>query len=367
MLTKPSDRRAPLSIVPVALALLLLTHISAFAQAGPPSRVDTDVTIQAVQIRPGVTVDIHLKVFVNEAQPCLGRTILAVPGFAHTAATFGPLAEAVFASTPHGHYACRIVAIDFPGHGASGLPSLGLPFGFLSLADYVTVLLASLEHLPTHGIRPSTLLAHSQGGLIVQLAQQRLKDGATTLRESFNVSDVVLMASVGPRQVPWFFADSGIALSVLSGFLNFTDVLGFHAAIPDTVWPAIFFSNLGGEIAPGAPALVDVARFNAPEPLFSALELIGALELLLGPPPIPRPSVDAGIFAATTGTTLHTISFENDQIIRPEEQAALYTYLTGAAPGTRVVVVDGQFAVHDTYVSDPEGLLETIAGRIPLH
>src|SRR5918996_3020962 len=169
-------RRTLPRIARIALTLLFVAFAPALAHALPPGGTDTDIVLSEVPLRPGVTADIHLKVFVNAAQPCLGRTILAVPGFAHTAETFGPLAEAIFASTPHGQYACRIVAIDFPGHGDSSLPSAGLPFGFLSLSDYVSVVLATLERLPSYGLHPRTLLAHSQGGLVVQMAQQRLKD-----------------------------------------------------------------------------------------------------------------------------------------------------------------------------------------------
>ena len=343
----------------ILLAVWGLSVSSVGAQQGPPSRTDHGIVLESVELRAGVTADIHLRVFVDESRPCLGRTILAVPGFAHTAETYGPLAEALFASDPAGQQACRVVAIDFPAHGESGAPLPDGSFSQLLLDQYSAVVLAALDQLPAYGLRPTTVVAHSQGALVVQLVQQRLTDDGSSLRDAFNVSDVVLLAPVPPQQVFWAFADTGAAAGVLSGFAAFDPALGVHFAIPDPVWPAIFFSNLAGAVAPGAPGPAAVAAFNAPEPFYSALELVGALQGT-------RRGVDAGIFGGTSGTSLHVVSFEQDQLIRPHEAAAAYAHLTGDFSAAGVVEVAGPFAVHDTYISDPNALLSAIAGAIRL-
>jgi len=72
----------------LGLACFAAGATSLFGQAGPPSGHDYAIVLDDVVLRPGVTVDLHLQVFVNDRTPCVGRTILAVPGFAHTAATF---------------------------------------------------------------------------------------------------------------------------------------------------------------------------------------------------------------------------------------------------------------------------------------
>ena len=350
--------------VPAFLLAFLASTQLARAQDPPPPREDSEIVLEGVTLRAGVTTDMHLQVFVNEARPCNGRTVLAVPGFAHTAATFAPLAEAMFSSGSPGQYPCRVVALDFPAHGSSPAPA-ALPFGFLLLDDYVSVLLASLEALPEEGIRLDSVLAHSQGGLVVQMAQQRLLDGGSSLQASHGIRDVVLFAPVQPAAVPWGFADSGAALSILGGFLSTSPALGPHFSIPDAVWGPVFFSDLGGTPTAHTPAASDVTAnaYNAPEPFLAALQLVGALHLA-GFPPTPRPGVSGGIFGPTSGTSLHVVTFAEDQIIRPAEGAQLYAYLTGDTSGKAFVEVGGGNAVHDMYVADPTVLLQALGGTV---
>jgi pimeloyl-ACP methyl ester carboxylesterase len=337
----------------VAVVLSVALAGASLAQAG--EKADFDLTLPAVELRPGVTADIHYAVFVNETHACEGKVALAVHGVAHSAASWGPLAESLFADNPSGRKVCQLVAVDLPGHGASGLPS-GLLFGELRLGDYVSVVRASLERLPRLGIRPTTLIGHSQGGLVIQLAQQALRAEGSSLR-ALHVRDVVLLASVGPADIPWEFL--GMAPAILNQFLAFDPSLGLHVAIPDPAWPFVFFSDrLTGAVV-GAPAAADVARYNSPEPLFSSLELLGF-------PPFARPSIEAGLFAAEAGTTLQVITLERDLIVHPEENVLLYEHLTGMPATDGIAIVTGPLAVHDMHVAAPGALLEAIAGRISL-
>ena len=333
----------------MALALALAAHAVA------AERADFDVTLPAVQLRPGVTADVHFAVFVDEAGPCEGKVILAVHGVAHTAASWQPLAEALFAENPAGRKVCQLVAVDLPGHGASGLPS-GMLFGHLQLADYVAVLRAALEQLPRMGIRPNTLLGHSQGGLVIQLAQQALLAEGSSLRD-LHVKDVVLLASVGPAETPWAFL--AVAPVVLSNFLAGNATLGPHVAIPDPAWPVVFFTDALTGAVVGAPSAAEVARYNSPEPLFSSLELLGL-------PPFARPSVQAGVFAPGTGTGLQVVTFERDTIVRPEESVLLFEHLTGLPATDGVAIVTDPRAVHDMHVAAPGALLDAIAGTVSL-
>jgi pimeloyl-ACP methyl ester carboxylesterase len=337
------------------LALVLPLTLIFAGGAGAAERADFDVTLPAVQLREGVTADVHFAVFVNEAAACEGKVVLAVHGVAHTAASWQPLAESLFADNPTGRKVCQVVAVDLPGHGASALPS-GMLFGELQLADYVAVVRASLEKLPRMGIRPNTLIGHSQGGLVIQLAQQSLLAEGRSLR-SLHVKDVVLLASAGPAEIPWNFL--GMAPAILNNFLAFDPALGPHVAIPDVAWPVVFFTDPTTGAVVGAPPAADVARYNSREPLYSSLELLG----LSG---FSRPSLPAGTFAAEAGTALQVITLERDMIVRPEENVLLYEHLTGVPATDGVAVVTGPLAVHDMHVAAPGALLAAIAGTVTL-
>jgi len=209
------------------------------------------------------------------------------------------------------------------------------------------------------GLLPKTLLGHSQGGLLIQMTQQALKSRGTDLHQEFGIKDVVLMAPVPGQPISWAFADNALAL--LLPFVAFAPALGTHISIPDAAWPFVFFSDLFGMVVPGAPTPADVAAlgYNAPEPLLSALELVGAT-------PFVRPSVDAGLFGPDSQTTLQIVSYEQDTINPPSENALLYAHLTGDSSGAGFAEVSGAEAVHDLHVSDPSTLLNQIAGRINL-
>lgn len=311
-------------------------------------RTISEVTLPAVALRRGVTADIHYTIYAKGDASCTGKVILAVHGVAHAAASWQPLAEKLLDEVEAN--VCKVVAVDLPGHGFSGLPTGGVRFGNLRLSDYVSVVRASLEGLPQLGLQPDTLLAHSQGGLVVQLTQKALLSHRSSLRR-LGVTSVVLLASVPPRQVPWAYVDGGSANPTLARFITFDRTLGLHISVPDAAWASLFFADLTGTIV-GAPDLADVARYNAPEPSITSVQLVG-----LG---VPRPSVPSGVFSPAHGTGLTVVTMESDTIIRPGESTLLYEHLTGMPPGFSVVVVPGAAAVHDMHVADPDALVEVL-------
>ena len=334
---------------------------------------DVDISLGSIALPPGASAELVAHIYVNEAADpasCgAAQTALAVYGFAHTAATWGPLAEAMFAQPSSA--ICRIVAIDLPGHGASGLPvgervpgEGNLLFGNLLLHDYASAVLGALDALAARGIRPGALIAHSQGGMVVQIAQDRLVAQGTSLRQRFGIQEVTLLAPTMPAGLGWAFADGGIAAALLSNFGAFTPERGVHFAIPDPIWPALFFSRASDGItvaeAP-AGATVGALGYNAPEPLFSALQLVGGAH-----PAFPtRPAIQRGIFAGVMGTRLVLVAFENDQLVRPAEADALFSHLTADRNGHKFSVVTGPASVHDMFVSSPAELLAQVRPPLP--
>ncbi len=344
------------------LATFSLLIIVSGASASPLPNTDYDILIPGIELRPGVEVDIHVKVYVNEDFPCR-RTLFAVHGFVHTAATWGPLAEALFddnsrSPRPSGPVACRVAAIDLPGRGGSSLPT-NLAYGDLVLDDHVSAVLGTLDALRDEGVRPGKIVGHSQGGLLIQMAQQRLIDQGSDLRSRFQIRGAVLLASVGSAEIPWFFVDSGAGGQIIAQFLTVDPVLGAVISIPDVVFPGLFFTDLAGVAAPGTPTPGEVTAlgYNAPEPLLATLNLVGAA-------PFSRPSIAAGIFGRQHRTRLAIATFDQDILIRPEENALLYEHLTGDATLRRLVAVTGPGTVHDLHLADPAGLLAATSGTI---
>ena len=323
---------------------------------------DGDIALPGIQLREGVFVNLSAHVYVNEAAVAAGactaeKTALAVYGFAHTAKTWGPMAEAMFAEPSSS--VCRVVALDLPGHGASGFtdPAV-LPFPFLLLDDYATSVLGALDALAARGIAPRSLIAHSQGTMVVQMAQQRLVSQGSNVRKRYGIQEVTLLAPTMPAALPWEFVRNGTAAFLIGNF--YKPELGI-VAVDDALWSWVFFSrfNGGATVAEApAPATVTGLGYNAPEPAYSASQLVGLA-------PFTRPAIDRGIFAGVLGTRLVVVAFEEDQLIRPAEADALFSWLTADRNGHKFSVVTGPSSVHDMFLSAPAEILAQVRPPLP--
>lgn len=324
-----------------------------------------DLIFPDVYLQPGVTADINVLVLKNKDHRCRrGKTLFAVHGLANTANTWKPLAQELFSDNPIGQEVCSILAINLPGRGYSSLPKgeAGMLYGHLTLDDHVQAVIGTLERARRAGFFPRTIMAHSQGGLIVQMVQQALIESGSSLRAEFWIKKVFLMASIGPAAVPWYFAESGAGAAAVGQFLNDEDPeLGMHVAIPDAAWPYLFFVDPSGSPAGNAPSAEEVTRegCNSPEPLFASLQLLGL-------DPFVRPWVDPGIFDKT-GTNLEFVAMSQDsfqafpdQEELGQQEAALYEYLTNDYSLKRFTVVESEDAVHSMYISNPRELLEAL-------
>lgn len=206
-------------------------------------------------------------------------------------------------------------------------------------------------------MNPQTLVGHSQGGLLLQMVQQQLIDAGTSLRQQFGIRDAILLASAAPGQIPWAYKDA--ATSTIDQFLTNDPTLGQVIDIPDAAFPGLFFSDLNGNLASGAPTPAQVRNrgYNAPEPLAATQQLVGEA-------PFVRPLIDANIFAPRYRTDLFMATYEQDILFQPAENAQLYRHLTGDSSGSQLALVNGPETVHDMHLSDPEGLLDAVVGKI---
>ena len=338
-------RTIPLSIL-ACVAILLVAPVVSVQAATPPYHV-ADVVLPDVALRAGVTADLHLTVYATARRPCAG-TVFAQHGAWHTAAVWEPLAAALFARTLPGPGPCRVIALDLPGHGRGSLP-VGALFGELTLNDYVTAVIATLERLKDLGVRPQTLVGHSLGGMLAQLVQQRLVAADTSLRRAYGVKHAVLRGSANPEPIPSQGVDYA---AVFAPFTIYTPELGGQVFFPAPLWRLSMFGNLAGGFGPGAPSAEEIVARGYIEPMSEAL-----VEDF-----VDRPYVDEGLFSKRLGTTLTVVSFEQDRLVRPVGNEALYLHLTGDGSGRRFVVVPGLYAVHDLFISDPAALLTGMGG-----
>ena len=58
------------------------------------------------------------------------------------------------------------------------------------------------------------------------------------------------------------------------------------------------------------------------------------------------------------------VSFQNDTLVPPVENEALFRHLTGESPEGGWTRVDGANAVHGLPISDPAAMLAAVKGRV---
>jgi pimeloyl-ACP methyl ester carboxylesterase len=365
----------------VTVVLVLVLVAQAAHGKGPPSPAaeDYDLFIDDVELRTGVTSDIHVKVFVNDEQPRFGKTVFAIPGWNCTAQIWDQYAEALFTHPFRGVRTSRLIAIDLPGHGESTRPT-EIWFGELLLDDYVTAILATLDGLRGCGICPQEIIGFSQGGLLVQMVQQRLVDSGSSLFEEYGIFRAVLLAPSPAAPIEWHQTTDGTAETMLALFLvgedhpyyaQDYDLLWLHFHVPEDWWPFVFFRDPDDLVAPDAPSPADIiARgYRAPAPLFSSMQLLGYAGEVPGYPGeepfFPRPEVSPGIFGLQSGTLLHVVGFEDDTLIYPEESTALFDHLVCCPWWSRNTLVEAEGEVHDRVhglpMSNPGVIIEAMS------
>jgi pimeloyl-ACP methyl ester carboxylesterase len=339
----------------VAPFSLALTTAPALAQEAE------DLLLDDIEVRHGVTADIHLTVYENADVPCRSGAILAVHGATATGNTLQPLALAALDTPFDGRPVCQVVTMDLPGHGGSPPPT-GALFGDLTLEDYAAAVIGTLDRLDDEDLRPVTVVGHSMGGLVLQLTQQALLDQGSSLWNRFHVGHAILLAPAIPASSPWVFRDSGAGAGLVLTFAVNDPVLGDIFAVPPELAPAVFFGTLSGGIASTA---IPVEQMLADGWIGS--ESMGAMSGMIGLPPYAASDVDAGLFADPLGTRLDLVAFEQDSTIFATDLELLFPHLTGksiAEPG--FLLVAGPDAVHGLPQADPYGLLDAFDGHVAL-
>jgi pimeloyl-ACP methyl ester carboxylesterase len=344
-----------LQVLATVLAALAAPALAAASPATSP--VDADWTLPAVELGGGAVADVRVRVLVDEwaldDASCPDRAVLVVHGAAHNAASWEPFAEALLGGWWDAG-ACRVYAIDLPGHGGSGAPT-GALYGELGIAHYAAAVRAVLDGLAADGVRVRTIVGHSMGGLVVQQLQAALVDEGTDLRRAYAIEDALLIASSLPAAV---HAGCGEPATLeLTPWPPPTPEppTGEVVALPDVAWRALFFTDRTGATIRGAPDLSTVARYNA-------VESGAAIEQILG---IGAPALPAGLFDGAR-LRLTVLAHAGDPFARTESQRCLHRYLSSQPGGAGFVVMEGPGAIHDAHVSSPDDVVRAVAGRAAL-
>lgn len=335
-------RRPFAALVFALLACLAFTPPAAAAHQGA---VASSLVLPGVEIRPGVTLDVHVGVWGDTGRD---DCQFLVTGFQHASPSWAPYVAAL-----PGRDACAL-ALDLPGRQATTVPA-GVLFSDLTLDDYVTVILETLTELRDHhGVRPGVVVGHSMGGLLVQRAQHRLLSAGSSL-SAFGISEAVLLASTPPAGLPYALADSGAADAILGAFVGVDPQLGTVVVFPTALWPTLFFSNFAGEIAPGTPsaAIVDAEGYAGfAEPFVAGAQLVGGAGF-------DRIAVAAGTFA-DGDVRLRQVVYGQDTLVLASEGDELYLHLTGDPTLACLTTVHGDYAVHDLHLVRPERVVAAV-------
>lgn len=310
--------------------------------------------LEDVEFEPGITVDIFVNAYGDvddfDSVRDLKKCQLAFHGGVFAAAAWRPYAEAL------GEGECVLVA-DMPVRGNSGVPEGG-QFGDLDLFSYVNALVYMMDRLDEAKVKPPVILGHSMGGTLLQMVQQRLVDEGTSLDDRYGIDEAILVASDLPAEVPWALGDSGNLTGLIEAFAVSDPVHGLLFEIPVALWPAFYFTDLNGQVVPGAltPAEIEAGGFNAlGEPLQAIHQLNGTGGFA------SRPSADAGLFE-DQGTRLRAVAYEQDIYVQLGESETLYQHLSGDESSDCFVPVLGPDTVHTLQFSNPQSLVTAIEG-----
>jgi pimeloyl-ACP methyl ester carboxylesterase len=355
------------------LLVALFTPLTLAQAEFDPQIVEDSLIMTQVPMRSGSTVDLHVKIWENVSPNCwagFGNTVLAFHGITETASIWGNIASAVLNNYQDKSWdgalisgnICRFVALDMPGHGRSSFPTGGsLLFGDMVVEDWAVAAFAAMDRLKAINVRPTILMGHSAGGLLIEIMQDTLlkqRMGAC-LRKTYGIRHAILLAPAPPAGFPLsFFEDPAFGASV-QPFIFLDPKFGAYFLMPPLGWIVPIFSGVDGKVIASAPTVDEVISRQYQSP-----ESMGVLLQLASYGPFRRPSVDAGIFAPFRGTNLRMVAFENDIIVRHQEVQPVYRYLTFDDSNARYVVVKGTESVHGMLISDAAMLLEKTSDQI---
>jgi len=306
-------------------------------------------------LRPGL-VQIHVNDAENTKAPRNGEVIMCVHGLAHTAATFDPLTHTIFTDPGLGKKVRHVITFDMPARDGSSAPfgPRAPKFGDLGIDDYASITIQALAQCEIRGLQVDAIVAHSMGGLVVQVAQEKLLSNHLSLRWTFGVKGLVTMGTSEPSQIFDPVLESGFDLYLLSIYATADPILGEVLAVDPYSFQAFFFTDLNGNVVTGAPTPDQIVAlgYEADEAYQASLETVGTSDM--------RPSVRTGAFSPCYGTSLRVVFGSQDGFSDPGAQKSVYEYLTGDLSDKNLVEDPAADSAHDKFISNPVGELKLL-------
>lgn len=305
------------------------------------------------QIRANATASIKTEILTNPNLPSGGRTILIHHGLAHSGNAVKPLAQKIFADATLSAKVSNIVIINLPGRNGSPLPQ-GVLFGDLSMVDYASIFLSVLDGLNNQNIHVDSIVGHSMGAVVVELAQNKLLAQGKDLKTDYGIENVVLMAPSIPREIPWLISDSQLSTILALPNIRFSFSMGTFVDIPTLLWQNLWFTTrLYVIYSPTTPSIFDIQNLGyiSKEAYQASAEVIGVLGY-------QRPSVGSGIFNVNKGINFRLVAFSEDRNASTSEERNLYRHVTNDPNDQRYTIVTRPDAVHDMLISSPQGLID---------
>jgi hypothetical protein len=293
------------------------------------------------------------------------QTVLAVHGLMHNALVFQPLGNELLGHP--GRQTGHFYAISLPAHGDMTLGSehgvSGFPghrqYGEVTLEDYAEAVLQVAAQIG----RVDTIVAHSQGGMVVQLAEAMLQDSGASFRTmpQTRTRRIVLLSSITPREVSWPASDSGALASILGSLdaVKSDPEKGAFLSIADASWYGLFYCHpmLAEPAVPvaGGPELAtEVPHLRVDAPTAAALNALGVGQ--------PRPSIPEGLFEE-----FHflNIAFQDDTFLAPADLDGLGNYLKPGAGRILIASQPDAPAIHCALYTRPASLVPHVLGAAP--
>jgi hypothetical protein len=302
----------------------------------------------------------------DEVSPDTERqTVLAVHGLMHNALVFQPLGDELLGHPDR--QTSHFYAISLPAHGdvargsthgVSEIPG-HRRYGEVTLEDYAEALIQVARRLG----RIDTIVAHSQGGIVVQLAEAMLQASGSSFRSMTQTQTrrIVLVTSTIPREVAWEASDNGLLASILGSLdaVKMDPEKGPFLSISDSSWYGLFYSHpaLATPTVPvaGGPDLAAaVPHLRVDAPTAASLTSMG-----LGQ---PRPSVPAGLFETFS---LLNIAFQDDAFVTPRDLDELGNHLKLGAGHILITSQPDAPAIHCGLYTRPASLVPYLLGDDP--